>query len=64
MSIPERQPTIAFTKDLSLPIDFLLGEDDVKLKEGKIIEILIRNSMFISLRCNLSWLYAKSDTSW
>jgi hypothetical protein len=55
MSIPEQQPTIAFTKDLSLPINFLLGEDDVKLKEGKIIEISIINSMFISLRCNLSW---------
>jgi hypothetical protein len=35
MSIPERQPTIASTKDLALPIDFLPGEDDVKLREGK-----------------------------
>ncbi|CAF3504310.1 unnamed protein product [Rotaria sordida] len=33
VSIPEQQPTVAHTKELSLPIDFLPGEEDVKLKE-------------------------------
>jgi hypothetical protein len=35
MSIPEQQPTIGYTKDLSLQVDFLPGEDDIKLREGK-----------------------------
>jgi len=43
ISIPEQQPTVAYTKDLSLQIDFLPGEDEVKLQEGKIIEIFIIN---------------------
>ena len=38
ISIPDQQPTVCHTKDLSLPIDFLPGEEDVKLKEGKFIE--------------------------
>ncbi|CAF2432659.1 unnamed protein product [Rotaria sp. Silwood2] len=33
MSIVEQQLTIAHTKELSLPMDFLPGEEDVKLKE-------------------------------
>ncbi|CAF3657661.1 unnamed protein product [Rotaria socialis] len=33
MSIPEQQQTVAFTKDLSLPMNFLSGEEDVKLRE-------------------------------
>ncbi|UJR26804.1 hypothetical protein I4U23_008117 [Adineta vaga] len=33
LSIPELQPTILSTKELSLPVDFLPGEDDVKLRE-------------------------------
>ncbi|CAF1504586.1 unnamed protein product [Adineta ricciae] len=33
MSIPELQPTICSTKDLSLQIDFLPGEDEVKCRE-------------------------------
>ncbi len=40
LSIPDQQPTVASTKDLSLPVDFLPGEDDVKLKEGTMNENL------------------------
>ena len=56
ISIPERQPTVAYTKDLSLPIDFLPGEDDVKLKESKYSNVLIVNLSIIVLRSNLSRL--------
>jgi len=35
MAIPEQQPTVAHTYELSLPIKLLPGEDDVKLREGK-----------------------------
>ncbi len=54
VSIPDQQPTVAYTKDLSLPIDFLPGEDNIKLQEGKLIEILIINLILISIRYNLS----------
>jgi hypothetical protein len=33
MAIPEQQPTVAHTYELSLPIKLLPGEDDVKLRE-------------------------------
>ncbi|CAF4419800.1 unnamed protein product, partial [Rotaria magnacalcarata] len=33
MSLPEQQLTVAFTKDLLLPMSFLSGEEDVKLRE-------------------------------
>jgi hypothetical protein len=35
VSIPDQQSTVGYTKDLSLPIDFLPGEEDIKLREGK-----------------------------
>ncbi|CAF3481420.1 unnamed protein product [Adineta steineri] len=33
LSIPEQQPTVAYTSDLLLPINFLPGEVDVKLRD-------------------------------
>jgi hypothetical protein len=42
VAIPEQQPTVAHTYELSLPIKLLPGEDDVKLREG----ILIISSCF------------------
>ncbi len=41
MSVSEQQPTVAHTYELSLPIKPLPGEDDVKLREGKLILIII-----------------------
>ncbi len=35
MSIPEQQPTVAHTYELSPLLKFLPGEDDIKLREGK-----------------------------
>lgn len=35
LAVPEQQPTVAHTYELSLPIKLLPGEDDVKLREGK-----------------------------
>jgi hypothetical protein len=49
VSIPDQQPTVGYTKDLSLPIDFLPGEEEIKLREGKIINISIRNVFVILL---------------
>jgi hypothetical protein len=34
IALPEQQPTVAHTYELSLPIKLLPGEDDVKLREG------------------------------
>ncbi len=34
IGMPEQQPTVAHTYELSLPIKLLPGEDDVKLREG------------------------------
>lgn len=34
LAVPEQQPTVAHTYELSLPIKLLPGEDDVKLREG------------------------------
>ncbi len=41
MAIPEQQPTVAHTYELSLPIKLLPGEDDVKLREGIIDSIFL-----------------------
>ena len=38
MSIPEQQPTVGYTENLGLTIEFLPGEDDVKLREGRHFE--------------------------
>ncbi len=43
IAIPEQQPTVAHTYELSLPIKLLPGEDDVKLREGILIIFSLLN---------------------
>lgn len=51
MSFIEQQAPIAHTKDLSLPVDFLPGEDDIKLREGSVD----RTSFWLHLFPVLFW---------
>ena len=34
MALPEQQPTVGYTSELA-PLKFLLGEEEIKLREGK-----------------------------
>lgn len=36
----DQQPTVAHTYDLPIPIKRLPGEDDIKLQEGYLLQIL------------------------
>jgi hypothetical protein len=55
VSVPDQQPTVGSTKDLSVAIDFLPGEDDIKLREGKIYRYFNRKYISYSIRHRLSW---------
>ncbi len=57
MSIPEQQPTVAHTYELSPLLKFLPGEDDIKLREGK-----FRSFALLLFLKNLNFRYHVFDT--